>query len=175
MAFTARALSCNDRRLLRVIHYVIGDLTRQPLIAELASIAGLERTYFSRHFQRTIGFSFSMWNRHIRMERARHLLASTDLPITGIAMAVGYADVTTFERNFRRCLNASPRHYRVAQRRIQVAQNITIAAQFAELSAHKATARNDGGERPAATAAAAGSAEELELGAGMTLEARRGA
>src|SRR5262245_41581857 len=124
MAFDERALSCNDRRLLRAIHYTIQDLTRQPPIAELARVAGLERTYFSRHFQRTIGISFSAWNRHIRVERAKSLLASTDLPITSIAMAVGYTDVTTFERNFRRCLNASPRDYRVEQRRIQVARNI---------------------------------------------------
>ena len=155
MAFNAQALSCNDRRLLRAIHYIIRDLTRQPPIAELASIAGLERTYFSRHFQRTIGFSFSTWNRHIRVERAKNLLASTDLPITSIAIAVGYTDVTTFERNFRKCLNASPRHYRVEQRRIQVAHNITAAqgllrdavavGQHAELLAREATTTSDGG------------------------------
>lgn len=126
MAFNPRALSCNDRRLLRAIHYIVQDLTRQPPIAELAGIAGLERTYFSRHFHRMIGFSFSTWNRHIRVERAQDLLASTDLPITQIAMAVGYADVTTFERNFRKCSNASPRHYRVEQRRIRAAHNLTV-------------------------------------------------
>jgi len=44
-------------------------------------------------------------------------------------MAVGYTDVTTFERNFRKCLNASPRQYRVGQQRIQGTHNFTIFAE----------------------------------------------
>ncbi len=122
---------CRDRRLRRVIQHIIQDLTRQPRMAELASLAGLERTYFCRHFHRTVGVKFSIWSRNVRAERAKELLANTDLPITTIATAVGYVDVTTFERNFRRCQHCSPRQYRQSQRQAEGAtsQELPITPQ----------------------------------------------
>jgi AraC-like DNA-binding protein len=135
---------CRDRRVRRVIQHIIQDLTRQPRMAELASLAGLERTYFCRHFHQTVGVRFSTWSRQVRAEQAKHLLAHTDLPISTIATEVGYDDVTTFERNFRRCQNCSPRQYRKAQRQAErtphtiVADNYTTSAENSTTSAETA-------------------------------------
>lgn len=132
--------SCSDRRLQRALQYFAKDLSKQPTLAELASVAGMGRTYFSRHFLEAVGVNFSTWSRYVRIERAKELLARSDLPITTVASTVGYADITTFERNFRKNADCSPRQYRRNQRRTQLAQNI---ATFADNSSIKAETTRD--------------------------------
>jgi transcriptional regulator GlxA family with amidase domain len=101
-----------DPRLLRALQYVTADLRKRPSLAQVAKISGLERTYFSSVFRKTVGVTFLEWNRRIRIEAAKTLLQGSDLPIIAIALAVGYDDVTTFGRTFRKCANVSPRKYR---------------------------------------------------------------
>jgi AraC-like DNA-binding protein len=90
----------------------LSDPTRRWQLSELAAVAGFERTHFSRIFRETIGMSFSAWDRRLRVQLARRLLDETDWPIKTIARAVGYCDVTTFERNFRKIEGVAPKAYR---------------------------------------------------------------
>ena len=101
-----------DRRLVRVLRLVKHDMTKRPTLAEVASTAGLEKTYFATYFRREVGCSFLEWSSRIRVEQARHLLADRGVPISHVAAAVGYGDVTTFERNFRKHSGVTPRQYR---------------------------------------------------------------
>jgi AraC-like DNA-binding protein len=119
-------LLCMDRRVLRVLEHVSRDLTRHPTLAQAAAIAGLERTYFCKHFQKTVGVNFCTWSRQIRVAAAKDLLANSDLSVTAIGMAVGYKDVTTFERNFRKCVSTSPRRYRRKRRRAEIAATLLM-------------------------------------------------
>ena len=59
-----------------------------------------------------MGLSFAAWNARTRVEEAKRLLEIDDLSITAVAMAVGYRDVTTFERTFWRCEQLCPREYK---------------------------------------------------------------
>ena len=103
---------CQDRRIDRVIPVVTSDLTKRRTLADAAEIAGLEPAYFSRLFRRSTGLTFTYWNARIRVEEAKTLLLIADMSITAIAVNVGYTDVTTFERAFRRVEEVCPRDYR---------------------------------------------------------------
>lgn len=103
---------CRDRRVQRVLRYVAQDLTRRPTLIDASRIAGLEATYFSKRFRVVVGTTYAEWSRRLRMEYAKQLLGIEDLSITAIAASVGYHDVTTFERVFRRCEGTCPRDYR---------------------------------------------------------------
>jgi len=59
------------------------------------------------------GMSFAEWSTLIRIKEAKELLRAIDLSITGVAAAVGYSDVTTFARVFRKCELMCPREYRL--------------------------------------------------------------
>jgi transcriptional regulator GlxA family with amidase domain len=107
---------CEDRRVLRVVDLVMRDLTRRPKLSELAALAGLESAYFSKLFRRSKGVTFAVWSARIRVDAAKDLLRIADLSITGVAVSVGYADVTTFERVFRRFEKRSPGEYRLMLR-----------------------------------------------------------
>jgi AraC family transcriptional regulator len=46
------------------------------------------------------------------MERAKTLLANSDLPVRAIAAACGFASQSRFTSAFRRLTGATPSHYR---------------------------------------------------------------
>lgn len=49
---------------------------------------------------------------NLRIEKAKSLLMTTQLPINEVASAVGYNDQLAFSRLFKRCCGQSPRAYR---------------------------------------------------------------
>lgn len=79
---------------------------------DLAWLLDLERTYCSRVFRETTGRTFSGWMRKIRISHAQTLLLRGANTITEVSLSVGYSDLTTFERNFRREVGMSPTSYR---------------------------------------------------------------
>lgn len=81
-------------------------------LEDLSQILDLERTYCCKVFPRITGKSFSKWIRRIRIERAQALLRIDLLSITHVSHAVGYGDITTFERAFRKELGLSPQSFR---------------------------------------------------------------
>jgi AraC family transcriptional regulator of arabinose operon len=50
----------------------------------------------------------------VRLDAARRLLATTDLPVQAVARQVGYADPLYFSRVFRREVGKSPTGFREA-------------------------------------------------------------
>jgi transcriptional regulator GlxA family with amidase domain len=105
-------LHCADRRVARVLRHVTQDLTKRFTCAGAARIAGLERAYFSKRFHSVMNVSFTTWSARVRVEEAKRLLGAIDLSITAISASVGYDDVTTFERVFKRLEGISPREHR---------------------------------------------------------------
>ncbi len=51
-----------------------------------------------------------------RLQRAQHLLDTTDLPITEIAAETGFAEISHFTHTFKRETGVSPHAYRRGQR-----------------------------------------------------------
>jgi len=101
-----------DRRIARVINGALADLSARPTLVKAAYDAGLRPAYFSRRFRQVTGVTFAAWNARVRVEEAKRLLDALDLSMTAVAASVGYLDVTTFARVFRRHEGRCPREYR---------------------------------------------------------------
>lgn len=98
---------------IRRLEAALGEHPHLPLsLDDAADILGLHRNYCCRVFRKELGNPFSAWRREIRIAAAKRFLESTDLSITGVGAAVGYRDLTTFERNFRKSVGTSPSEYR---------------------------------------------------------------
>lgn len=81
----------------------------EPLPLRVAArVAGLEATYFSKFFHEKTGVCYREWLRWVRVRRAIELMQRRNLSITEIAFAVGFGDLTTFERACRRCTGWAP-------------------------------------------------------------------
>ncbi|MDE3722039.1 helix-turn-helix domain-containing protein [Nocardiopsis sp. N85] len=85
----------------------------EPLsLADLAAHARMSRRTFVRRFNEEVGLSPGRWLTAQRVERARHLLESTDLTVDEIAGRIGFATGTSLRQHLRTALGVSPITYR---------------------------------------------------------------
>lgn len=94
------------------ISYIEQNYSRNLTVEELASICGLDRSYFGKVFKETMGQSPQEFLIHYRMSRAAELLAGTDLSVGEIGVNVGYPNQLHFSRAFKTVHGISPRQYR---------------------------------------------------------------
>ena len=99
-------------RLNRVKEHFEQDLSASLTLETAASIAGLEKKYFSTFFHSKTGICFKDWVTRTRIAKAMDLVQAQDVPITNLAYAVGFRDLRTFERAFKRYTGMTPRAYK---------------------------------------------------------------
>jgi AraC family transcriptional regulator, arabinose operon regulatory protein len=89
----------------------------QPLrVAELAQLAGMSESHFSRQFKASIGTSPIDWLRRERINQAKRRLIESDDPVKEVARQVGYADQFFFSKDFKKMTKLTPTQYREQER-----------------------------------------------------------
>lgn len=99
------------------IAFVESNLAAPLTVPEIAAAAGISHNHLTRLFRAETGQTVVAYIRHRRLERARHLLRESTMPIQAVATAVGIADLQAFNKACRRELGASPRAVRAGGRR----------------------------------------------------------
>jgi AraC-like DNA-binding protein len=100
----------------RVRDYVEVHLGESIDLAELAAVAGLSLFHFARQFKQTVGVTPHHYLVQRRVEHAQTMLARSDLPLSEVAVAAGFADQSHLARHFRQLLGATPREFRTSRR-----------------------------------------------------------
>jgi AraC-like DNA-binding protein len=98
----------------RVRALTAARLAEDLSLEDLAHDAGLSRFHFVRAFRAAAGTTPMRWLRHQRLQAARALLLTTDLPLRAIAARVGFADEFQLSRVFRRETGRAPSSLRGA-------------------------------------------------------------
>ena len=110
-----------DPAALRGLHHALrkalvnlGAHYNEPIsLDQLARNAGVSPSHLGFLFRSVVGMPFKTLLGHIRIRKAREMLAAGTRPnITQVAMSVGYCDLSHFERSFRRIVGQSPREFR---------------------------------------------------------------
>ena len=88
----------------------------EPLtVAAMAHHAGLSESRLHALFKARFGLSPGRYLAHQRLRRAEALLSGTALPISEVALAVGYGDQSAFARAFQRDTGEAPAEFRRRQ------------------------------------------------------------
>lgn len=82
------------------------------ILAELLQVSGLPKRSFDRRFKKATGFSPLEYIQCLRIEEAKQMLELEDRPIEEIACDVGYSDLASFRRLFRKIAGLTPGDYR---------------------------------------------------------------
>jgi AraC family transcriptional regulator len=98
----------------RIITHVNANLDAALRVEELARVARLSESYFSRKFSSSFGCSPHRFITRCRLERAKELMLGTDVPLMQIAIECGFADQAHFSRVFLGCMGISPARWRRA-------------------------------------------------------------
>jgi AraC-like DNA-binding protein len=94
--------------ITRAVQWIRENFARPFRVEELAHLAGMSVSAFHRNFQTVTGMSPLRFQKHIRLQEARLLLASRPSDITGVGHAVGYESPSQFSREYRRMFGMPP-------------------------------------------------------------------
>lgn len=101
-----------DADFTMLLDYIQHNLTDRITLDSLAEKVHFDKSYLTARFKESLGTSPIRYVNHIRIERAKTLLATTDDSITQIAKTVGFSSVHYFSRYFKEKEGITPNEYR---------------------------------------------------------------
>ena len=102
----------DDERIAAAIQFIEGNYESDISLEDAAQRVNMSKYHFSRLFKKVCGYSPYEFLILTRLNRAKYLLKTTNLPIKVIAQNVGYQSVTTFTNAFTDRVGISPARFR---------------------------------------------------------------
>jgi len=111
--------------LMRVEEYIDTHLDSALDIHELAAVVRMSPSHFTRSFHDATKLTPHKYVIEHRVMKARELLATTDLPLTDIALTMGFSDQSHFSRRFHELVGLPPGAFREQDGRLdEVSQTV---------------------------------------------------
>ena len=101
-----------DKEVLRVQQWLDQHYIQKVSVDKMASIAGLGIRNFKRRFVMSTGDTPLFYLQRLRVEAAKKLLEATMANVETITHRVGYEDVASFRKLFKKITGLSPKAYR---------------------------------------------------------------
>ncbi|MGW4507720.1 AraC family transcriptional regulator N-terminal domain-containing protein [Streptomyces sp. NPDC004436] len=92
----------------RAVAWIRGNYAEPFRVEELARRSGMSQSAFYRNFQAVTSMSPIRFQKQIRLQEARLLLATRPADVTGVAHRVGYDSPSQFSREYSRQFGAPP-------------------------------------------------------------------
>lgn len=99
-------------KLKQVIEYIHEHLAEPLSLQVLSKICFMSPGYFCRYFKQEIGKTPIAFINECRIEKACELLSQSNLPVSQVALCVGFDNFSYFIRKFREYKGVSPGKYR---------------------------------------------------------------
>ncbi|MDX3532345.1 helix-turn-helix domain-containing protein [Streptomyces sp. ID05-39B] len=92
--------------------WALGRLHQPIQLRDMAAQEAMSVRTFTRRFREEVGVSPGQWLTQQRVERARHLLESTDLSVDQIARDAGFGTAQSMRQHLQAALGVTPTAYR---------------------------------------------------------------
>jgi AraC-like DNA-binding protein len=102
----------HDRSMRGAIDYIRQHYSEKLSLKQVARVAGFYPSYFSELFKERERVTFEAYVARLRLERAKQLLASTEMDVTRVAELSGFRSLSYFCRAFRNATGETPQHFR---------------------------------------------------------------
>jgi len=104
------------RKLRTVVEYIMENLDGSPRLGQMAAVARLSPSHFTRRFKAATGLAPHQYVIARRVERAQHLLKSDDeVGLAEVAVRAGFVDQSHFSLHFKRIVGVTPRQFRISK------------------------------------------------------------
>lgn len=110
-----------DRQIALAQSWVAEHYARPHAVAAMVAQSGLPERSFKRRFRKATGMAPIDYVHALRLEEAKQMLETDDVPVEAVAAEIGYEDTSFFRRLFRRKVGLSPSDYRRRFRAIRKA------------------------------------------------------
>lgn len=102
----------SPRWLEQAKDFLHDNFSESVTIETLAAIADVHPVHLARVFRQKYNCTIGEYVRRLRVEFARRQIQATDLPLSEIALAAGFADQSHLNKTFKSLLNLTPSEYR---------------------------------------------------------------
>lgn len=106
------ALAIDDEDIAKVVRFIRQPRSQAITVSEVVRHLALSRTTVDRKFKDLVGHSLAEEIRRNRRERAKTLLASSELSIADVAANAGYTGNIELSVDFRKSIGVTPSQYR---------------------------------------------------------------
>lgn len=101
-----------SRRIQKVKEYVTANCEHNLSLGEIAAVAGMSPSSFSRFFKTTTGKTLTSYILEIRLGIAARDLVNTTNTIAEICYSSGFNNVSNFNRLFKKAKGITPKEFR---------------------------------------------------------------
>lgn len=101
----------NVRLIQHSVEYINANYT-DVSESQAAATVNMSYSHYSRQFKRVMGRSFREYINAVRISAAENLLLTTDMSVTDIALASGFATSSHFIESFKKYKRITPARYR---------------------------------------------------------------
>lgn len=108
----ARLTGMRSQVIKRALEYINRHYAHPISLHDVASSVGLSSCYFSYLFKKEVGQKFIDYLTHLRMEKAKELLLTTNSSVAEVAHRVGYHDPNYFSKVFKNLTGFPPKHFK---------------------------------------------------------------
>jgi transcriptional regulator GlxA family with amidase domain len=106
-------LGVQNSKVLTIIELMEAHLSEPLSLLEIARHVGLSRRQIERLFRTEMGRSPARYYLEIRLDRARHLLIQSSMPVVEVAVACGFVSASHFSKCYRELYARSPQQERI--------------------------------------------------------------
>jgi len=109
-------LAIADQEVARAVQYIRDHAHESLNVEDVLRDLSISRRQLEQRFQTALGRSPASEIRRVRVERAKHLLEETDVPLGQIALDCGFTDAARLSKVFGRETGMTPSRYRMRSR-----------------------------------------------------------
>lgn len=113
-------LEDDSRRILKVKNFISKNYMDELRLPELASLAGMSSSAFSRFFKLHTGRNISEYIIDLRLGYAARMLVDTDKSISEIGFDCGFNNLSNFNRIFKKKKGCSPSEFRESYHKTRI-------------------------------------------------------
>jgi two-component system response regulator YesN len=117
LVFTLRPVN-HSHGILRATRHIREHFAERLQVADVAALAGLSSTYFSKLFRVETQTTFTEYLTRVRIEEAKRRLLADDTRLGDVAEACGFEDQSYFTKVFVRLVGVTPSRYRRTRGRV---------------------------------------------------------
>lgn len=99
----------------RVVRYIDAHYSQNLKLESLAQVFGYNSAYLGRCLKSRLGESFNSYLERVRVKNAMELLKDPGLKVYEVSARVGFTDLDSFYKKFRRVAGITPSEYRKQQ------------------------------------------------------------
>ncbi|GEM_PF-5315492 len=103
------------KQIEKAERYMIDNLDRPMSVQEIAEVANLSPSHFTKIFREVTGIAPYDWLLNMRLEKAKDLLRMTALPVSEVAYRCGFNSDANFISFFRKRTDVTPLKFRNLQ------------------------------------------------------------